>query len=114
MRACVRTHAQAVTIGMLASRNQWHPVLRVAAAATGRFTSAHDDRCPPLPACPPPARAGNLLLGAAGVALSLSTCLACVWPQGVLDHVMVEGLARKGGDNYTLWPLWVWIFCVFW
>ncbi|KAI7845817.1 hypothetical protein COHA_000727 [Chlorella ohadii] len=59
-------------------------------------------------------RPGKLLMGAALVALSLSTCLACVWPQGDLDHVQVEGLALKGGDNYTLWPLWMWIFCVFW
>ena len=116
-------------------------------------------------------RPGNLLMGAALVALSLSTCLACVWPEGDLDHVQVrgvesregscmhsgsgtgfkqerctrarspafthsmvasapvptwllpmpcaavvqvEGLALKGGDDYTLWPLWMWIFCVFW
>lgn len=59
-------------------------------------------------------RPGKLLLGAALVALSLSTCLACVWPEGTLDHVPVEGLARTGGDDYTLWPLWIWIFCVFW
>lgn len=48
------------------------------------------------------------------MALSLSTVLACVWPEGELDHVPVEGLALKGGDNYTLWPLWIWIFCVIW
>ncbi|KAL4448940.1 hypothetical protein ABPG77_007657 [Micractinium sp. CCAP 211/92] len=59
-------------------------------------------------------RPGKLLMGAAMVALSLSTALACVWPEGELDHVPVEGLARTGGDDYTLWPLWIWIFCVFW
>jgi len=59
-------------------------------------------------------RPGKLLMGAALVALSLSTCLACVWPEGELDGVQVEGLARKGGDDYTLWPLWIWLFCVFW
>jgi H+-transporting ATPase len=53
-------------------------------------------------------------MGAACVALSLSTILACVWPQGELDSVLVEGLAREGGDHYTLWPLWIWIFCIVW
>ena len=55
-------------------------------------------------------------MAAAGTALSLSTTLACVWPKGELDHVMVEGLALTSGDEtYTLWPLWVWLFCiVFW
>jgi hypothetical protein len=54
-------------------------------------------------------------MAAALTALSLSTTLACVWPKGELDHVLVEGLALKGDDNYTLWPLWIWLFCiVFW
>lgn len=35
-------------------------------------------------------RPGKLLMGAALVALSLSTCLACVWPEGDLDHVQVR------------------------
>lgn len=38
---------------------------------------------------------------------NLPAALRCAVPQ-------VEGLALKGGDNYTLWPLWMWIFCVFW
>jgi H+-transporting ATPase len=59
-------------------------------------------------------RPSNLLLGAATLALSLSTVLACVWPEGDLHEVPVEGLALEGGDGYTLWPLWVWIYCVFW
>ncbi|PSC73000.1 p-type h+-atpase isoform C [Micractinium conductrix] len=58
-------------------------------------------------------RPGKLLMSAATVALSLSIVLACVWPEGELDHVPVEGLALKGGDNYTLWPLWVWLYCIF-
>lgn len=57
-------------------------------------------------------RPGNLLVGAAGVALGLSTLLACLWPQGQVDEIAVEGLTR---GEYTLWPLWIWIYCfVFW
>lgn len=59
-------------------------------------------------------RPGKLLICAALCALSLSTALACVWPEGDLDHVQVEGLALQGGDDYTLWPLWMWIFCIVW
>ncbi|EFN51245.1 hypothetical protein CHLNCDRAFT_37518 [Chlorella variabilis] len=59
-------------------------------------------------------RPGKLLMAACCVALSLSTVLACIWPEGELDHVPVEGLALEGGDNYTLWPLWIWIFCIVW
>lgn len=57
---------------------------------------------------------GKLLMAAALIALSLSTALACAWPEGELDHVQVEGLARPGSDDYTLWALWVWIYCIFW
>ena len=52
-----------------------------------------------------------VLLAAAGVALSLSTTLACAWPRGTLDKQEVEGLAY---GSYTLMPLWIWIYCVFW
>lgn len=50
-----------------------------------------------------------ILLGAALTALGLSTVLSCIWPEGDLDHVPVEGLTL--GD-YKLWPLWIWIFCI--
>jgi H+-transporting ATPase len=33
------------------------------------------------------------------------------WPEGDLDGLPVKGLAL--GD-YTLWPLWVWIYCLIW
>ncbi|GLC35933.1 hypothetical protein PLESTB_000520800 [Pleodorina starrii] len=56
-------------------------------------------------------RPSPILLCAALVALSLSTALATAWPTGHLDHQPVEGLAY--GD-YTLMPLWIWIYCVFW
>ena len=38
-----------------------------------------------------------------------------MWPSGELDHVPVMGLAlKKGDDNYTLWPLWTWLYCIIW
>jgi H+-transporting ATPase len=55
-------------------------------------------------------RPGKLLMAAASVALALSTALACLWPAGELDKVAVEGLTV---GEYKLWPLWVWLFCIF-
>ncbi|KAG2442954.1 hypothetical protein HXX76_003029 [Chlamydomonas incerta] len=52
-----------------------------------------------------------ILLCAAGLALSLSTALACAWPRGTLDKQEVEGLAY---GSYTLMPLWIWLYCIFW
>ncbi|EFJ47104.1 hypothetical protein VOLCADRAFT_105176 [Volvox carteri f. nagariensis] len=52
-----------------------------------------------------------VLMCAALLALSISTILACVWPKGQTDHTPTEGLAY--GD-YTLMPLWIWIYCIFW
>jgi hypothetical protein len=56
-------------------------------------------------------RPGNMLLGGAGLALSLSTALACAWPKGELHEIEVEGLAL---GEYRLWPLWVWLYCIVW
>eukprot|EP00798_Chlamydomonas_sp_ICE-L_P004306 gene4306-14417_t len=52
-----------------------------------------------------------LVLGAALTALAISTVLACIWPEGNTDGILAEGLAR--GD-YTMWALWIWIYCIFW
>ena len=53
-----------------------------------------------------------LLLGAALFSLSLSTLLACVWPNSHAEHsVPVRGLSRSG---YKVWPLWVWLYCLIW
>ncbi len=57
------------------------------------------------------ARPSAILMIAAMSALGLSTLLACIWPNGHTDKIRVEGLTR--GD-YTLMPLWVWIYCVVW
>ena len=57
----------------------------------------------------------QILLWAALTALSISTILACVWPEGNTDHIRTEGLARKTDyGDYTLMPLWTWIYCIFW
>lgn len=46
------------------------------------------------------------------LSLTISTVLACAWPEGMLDRIPVMGLAR--GD-YKLMPLWVWMYCLlFW
>lgn len=55
-----------------------------------------------------------ILLGAAGCALTLSTILACVWPEGKTDKIHTMGLARGGETKDKLWPLWVWLYCIFW
>ncbi|GFR41407.1 hypothetical protein Agub_g2090 [Astrephomene gubernaculifera] len=57
------------------------------------------------------ARPSPILLIAGILALSISTVLACVWPTGHTDNTPCEGLAY--GD-YTLMPLWIWIYCIFW
>jgi hypothetical protein len=54
---------------------------------------------------------GTMLLAGAGLALSLSTALACAWPHGNLHGIEVEGLAL---GEYRLWPLWVWLYCIVW
>lgn len=51
-----------------------------------------------------------ILLGAAMVALGISTLIACLWPEGHLGPVPVEGLTQD--SSYTLWPLWIWCFCL--
>jgi len=54
---------------------------------------------------------GPILMAAATVSLIISTFLAAFWPESVVDHLPVVGLAH--GD-YTLMPLWVWIYCIIW
>jgi H+-transporting ATPase len=53
----------------------------------------------------------NVLLAGATLALTISTILASVWPDGSTSGIPTKGLAR--GD-YTMWPLWTWIYCLLW
>jgi H+-transporting ATPase len=55
-----------------------------------------------------------VLLGAASLALTISTVLASVWPDGKTDGIEVKGLCLGGATRDKLWPLWVWIYCIFW
>lgn len=51
-----------------------------------------------------------ILIGAAGLALTLSTVLACAWPSGELDRIRIEGL---GYSDPKLLALWVWLYSIF-
>jgi H+-transporting ATPase len=60
-------------------------------------------------------RPGIVLFIAATIALGISTILGCLWPRGQIDGVQVQGLNVHENDdyeNYNLWPLWVWIYCI--
>lgn len=55
------------------------------------------------------------LVGAAFLSLAISTIVACFWGDGVIDGIHTRGLAIKtAGHPYTLWALWVWIYCIVW
>jgi len=55
------------------------------------------------------------LAGAAVLSLAISTIVACFWGDGVIDGQHVRGLALKTEESpYTLWALWVWIYCLIW
>jgi H+-transporting ATPase len=55
------------------------------------------------------------LLGAALVALTVSTMLGTFWPACELEELPVLGLGRSDPvSNYKLWPIWVWIYCIVW
>lgn len=53
----------------------------------------------------------NVLLFGAACALSLSTILACVWPDGTTSGIIVKGLAL---GEHKLYPLWIWLYCLGW
>jgi len=64
-------------------------------------------------------RPGIALAIGAFLALTVSTMLACFWPQGSGDGLPTRGLAVKDKENrdqanYSLWALWIWIYCFVW
>lgn len=60
-------------------------------------------------------RPSPFLAGAAVLSLAISTIVACFWGNGVIDGQHVRGLAIKTESSpYTLWALWVWIYCIVW
>jgi H+-transporting ATPase len=50
-----------------------------------------------------------ILIGAAFIALGLSTTLALAWPKGSLDNVPIEGLAL---GNHAMMALYTWIYAI--
>lgn len=55
------------------------------------------------------------LMLAAFASLAISTIVACFWGDGIIDGQHVRGLALKSAESsYTLWALWVWIYCIIW
>jgi H+-transporting ATPase len=56
-------------------------------------------------------RPSNALLGAACVALSASTAIACSWPQSKPDGIETTGLARHVPKALAVG---VWIYCIIW
>jgi len=54
-------------------------------------------------------RPAPILLGAASLALTLSTILSIVWPRGTLDDITVEGTGRHPQQGLFAW---VWLYCL--
>jgi H+-transporting ATPase len=52
-----------------------------------------------------------ILLGAATLALSTSTILACLWPESKPDGIYTIGLTSRSPH---LLPLYIWIYCIVW
>mmetsp|Transcript_49584 Transcript_49584/g.117992 ORF Transcript_49584/g.117992 Transcript_49584/m.117992 type:complete len:349 (-) Transcript_49584:108-1154(-) len=59
---------------------------------------------------------GAPLVGAVIASITISTMLASFWPASLLDGLPVMGMALPDEQtgNYTLMPLWVWIYCIIW
>jgi H+-transporting ATPase len=52
-----------------------------------------------------------ILVGAAMVALSCSTILACLWPSSTPDGIYALGLTKR---TPKFLPLYIWIYCIIW
>jgi H+-transporting ATPase len=56
-------------------------------------------------------RPAPILIIAAGLALTISTILACAWPRSRPDGIPTEGLALR--EPYAL-ALYIWLYCIVW
>jgi H+-transporting ATPase len=56
-------------------------------------------------------RPAPILLAAAGLALSVSTLLACIWPMSRPDGIPTLGLERKSPH---ILPVFIWVYCIVW
>jgi len=52
-----------------------------------------------------------ILMGAAMLSLTLSTILACFWPDSTIDNQQVEGLANHQPKELAVI---LWLYCIFW
>lgn len=52
-----------------------------------------------------------ILVGAAGLALTASTIIACSWPDSRPDGIDTLGLARRAPEEMAAF---IWIYCLFW
>ena len=52
-----------------------------------------------------------ILLGSGGLALTISTIIACTWPTSYPDGIYTMGLSRR--KPYGL-PLYIWLYCLVW
>lgn len=50
-------------------------------------------------------------MGAGALALTISTIIACLWPESNPDGIYTLGLVRR--QPYAL-PVYIWLFCIFW
>lgn len=57
-------------------------------------------------------RPANVLVFGAFCALLSSTMIGSFFPDTTLSGVRIKGLAT--GDGYSLWPLWLWLYCLVW
>jgi H+-transporting ATPase len=56
-------------------------------------------------------RPAPILMAAAGLALSVSTLLACIWPSSRPDGIPTIGLERE--EPHIL-PVFIWLYCIVW
>jgi H+-transporting ATPase len=52
-----------------------------------------------------------ILMGAGALALTISTIIACTWPETYPDGVYTEGLARRKPYEFALY---IWLYCIAW
>ena len=53
-----------------------------------------------------------LLLGGAIISLTVTSIVACYFPADRFAHREIDGL--DDDSHYALWPVWCWIYCLFW
>ena len=57
-------------------------------------------------------RPAPILMYACCFSLSLSTLIACVWPNSFPDNIETEGILTSPDNNALLF--WIWFYCILW